>query len=76
MSFYLVIAIAGFASSFDKTNVIVLERDPLKGDSKTDYAILLAILAVISSITVAFPVSFNPTRTQLSSLLYGTEEYT
>jgi uncharacterized protein (UPF0333 family) len=34
-----------------------------KGDTKTDYAILLAILAVIMSITVAFPVSFNPTRT-------------
>ena len=63
LSFYLVIAIAGYASSFDKTNVIVLERDHIKGDTKTDYAILLAILAVIMSITVAFPVSFNPTRT-------------
>ena len=59
----MVIAIAGYASSFDKTNVIVLERNPLKGDTRTDYAVLLAILAVVLSITVAFPVSFNPTRT-------------
>lgn len=63
LTFYMVIAIAGFASQFDKTAVIVLERNKLKGDDNIDYAILLAIVAVIMSITVAYPVSYNPTRT-------------
>ena len=53
----------------------MLERKQLKGDDSIDYAILLAILAVIMSITVAYPVSYNPTRTQLSALLYGSEEF-
>ena len=63
LTFYLVIACAGFFSQFDKTAVIVLERDHIKGDDRIDYAILLAIIAVIMSITVAYPVSYNPTRT-------------
>jgi hypothetical protein len=62
----MLIALTGFFSQFDKTAVIVLERDHLKGNTTPDYAILLAIVAVIGSILVAFPVSFNPTRTQLS----------
>jgi len=53
--------LAGYFSSFDKTAAIVLERDPLPGQGK-DYAVLIAILTVIGSILVAFPVAFNPTR--------------
>ena len=52
-----------------------MERDHIKGDDNIDYAILLAILSVIMSITVAYPVSYNPTRTQLGALLYGSEEF-
>lgn len=63
LTFYMLIALTGFFSQFNKTAVIVLERDKLPGDNNTDYAILLAIIAVIGSILVAFPVSFNPTRT-------------
>ena len=61
-SFYAVIALAGYFSSFDKTAAIVLERERLPGHDSPDYAVLIAIIAVIGSILVAFPVSFNPTR--------------
>ena len=57
----MIIAVVGFFSQFDKTNTIVLEREQ-PDPEKIDYAGLIAILAVICSILVAFPVSFNPTR--------------
>ena len=49
-------------SSFNKTAKIVLERPALNEDDGPDYPILVAIVAVICSILVAFPVNFNPFR--------------
>lgn len=60
LSFYATIAIAGYLSSFDQTRPIVLERDRI--GPNVDVAILIAILLVIGSILVAFPVAFNPFR--------------
>ena len=71
----MIIAIVGFFSQFDKTNNIVLERDQPDKD-KVDYAGLIAILAVICSILVAFPVSFNPTRQQFTMLVLKKETFT
>ena len=59
--FYLVIATAGYFSTFDKTPRIVLERDPLDGVSR-DYAILIAQIAIIMVLFVAVPVNYNPFR--------------
>lgn len=74
LTFYLTIALAGYFSQFDNTEPIVLERKRLPGKGK-DYAILIAIMAVVFSILVAFPVCYNPTRQQLARLLLHTDEY-
>jgi hypothetical protein len=41
VSFYLVIAAAGYFSTFDATPRVVLERPPLK-DQARDYAIMIS----------------------------------
>lgn len=71
--FYATIAVAGYLSSFAETAPIVLERQRL-GDS-IDVAILVAILLVIGSILIAFPVAFNPFRQQFFVLFYGRNEF-
>lgn len=75
LTFYAIISIAGYASCFDRTNAIVLERDRINGDTRTDYAILIAIIAIIVCVVVAYPVSYNPTRTQIASLVFGRETF-
>jgi hypothetical protein len=45
-SFFFLVAIAGYFSTFNETGTIVLERQPANGQSK-DYAILIAIISII-----------------------------
>lgn len=59
--FYMTIAVAGYLSSFNNTAKIVLERENLRAPSP-DIPILIAVITVIGSILVAFPVAFNPFR--------------
>ena len=66
LSFYLVIAVAGYLSAFDKTEKIVVERKSLNG--KPDIPCLISIIGVMLSILVAFPCSYNPTRFQIFEL--------
>ena len=61
LAFYLIIALTGYFSTYNFTNIIVLERAPLKPGS-TDYAILIAILTILVVIFVAVPVNYNPFR--------------
>ena len=58
--FYGLVAAAGFFSQFNQTAKIVLERG-----TDRDIPILIAILGVIISILVAFPLGYNPFRSQL-----------
>ena len=53
-------ASAGFFSQFNETAKIVLERG-----KDRDIPILIAILGVMISILVAFPLGYNPFRSQL-----------
>ena len=55
--FYGLVAAAGFFSQFNQTAKIVLERG-----TDRDIPILIAILGVIISILVAFPLGYNPFR--------------
>lgn len=61
MSFYLIIAAAGYFSTFDNTHRIVLDRDPVNG-AKRDYAIMIAQISIIMVLFVAVPVNYNPFR--------------
>lgn len=49
-------------ASLNQTAKIVLERPALHDDAGPDYPILIAIITVIGSILVAFPVAYNPFR--------------
>jgi len=54
--------VAGYMASLNHTAKIVLERPALHDDAGPDYPILIAIITVIGSILVAFPVAYNPFR--------------
>jgi hypothetical protein len=58
------VACAGYFSLFNKTAKIVLERSSGDDGSK-DIPGLIAILGVNLSVIVAFPLSWNPTRSQV-----------
>lgn len=59
--FYVLIACVGYFSEFELTDPIVLKREVLT-PGKTDYAVLIAVMANILSVTIAFPVNYNPFR--------------
>lgn len=58
--FYLAIALLGYFSSYNYTDIIVLKRVNFI-DSK-DYLNLLLIICVILCILFEFPYAWNPTR--------------
>ena len=72
--FYATIAVAGYLSSFSETAKIVLERVQLT--SGPDIPILIAIVLVIGSILVAFPVAYNPFRQQFTLIFLKTDTFT
>ena len=71
--FYLIIASAGYLSTFDETAKIVLERATL--DGKPDIPCLIAVFGVMLSITVAFPCGYNPARSQMANLFFGRDTF-
>jgi hypothetical protein len=58
--FYLIIASAGYFSTYDMTPPIVLERPSL--DGSRDYAVLVSMISIIVVLCVAVPVNYNPFR--------------
>ena len=65
----MVIALTGFLSQFDKTPKIVLERHSDFFD-RSDKAILLAILTIVCSLFVSYPIAYNPARHHLAKLIF------
>jgi len=59
--FYAIMALAGYFSSFNYTNKIVLERDPLEGHTR-DYWCLVAIIAIAIVVLVSIPINYHPWR--------------
>ena len=74
--FYALIAVTGYLASFNKTAKIVLERPKLNDDDPPDIPILIAIITVIGSILVAFPVNYNPFRLQFTQVFLKQETFT
>lgn len=73
--FYGIVATAGFFSCFNSTAKIVLERSSGDDTSEKDVPILIAILGVIISILVAFPLGYNPFRSQLVIQFMGKDNF-
>ncbi len=74
IGFYLVIASAGYLSTFDLTDAIVLRRAPLPGQ-KVDYALLIAAVAIVLTLFVAVPVNYNPFRNMVIYMTYKREHF-
>jgi amino acid permease len=75
LSFYVIIACAGFFQMLNKTSKIILERDTGQ-DLGVDYPGTIAIICICGSLFVSFPCSYNPLRYQLVSIIYETEDFT
>lgn len=74
VTFYLTIAAAGFFSTFQATNRIVLDREPLIGQDR-DYFILIAQCSIILVLFVAVPVNYNPFRNQVFYMFFKKEDF-
>ena len=68
--FYLVIASAGYFSTFNWTSDIVIQRDPLPAYDP-DYTTLLAAFAICVVLFAAFPANYNPCRNQFFLLCFN-----
>lgn len=75
VSFYLAIAAFGYFSTFNHTQPIVLNRDPLT-PGKIDYAILIAQVSILLVLFVAVPVNYNPFRNQVFYMYYKSDGFT
>lgn len=73
VGFYMVIAAAGYFSTFDKTARVVLDRPPLHGDR--DYAILIAQILIMCVLFVAVPVNYNPFRNQVFYMFFKKNDF-
>lgn len=71
--FYIVIAVAGYLSTFNKTNPIVLKRESI--DGRIDYAIIIAACLIIVTLFVAVPVNYNPFRNQIIYMKYKRDTF-
>ena len=72
--FYILIAGAGYLSTFNKTSDIMIERAALPGFDP-DYAMLAAAVSIILVLIAAFALNYSPARNQLMLLLFKTSEF-
>ena len=74
MLFYMVIATSGYLSTFNRTQTIVVEREPLNGYPR-DYFMLLGIICVCAMLIVAIPINYHPWRYQVFIGCFGRSEF-
>lgn len=72
--FYILIAGAGYLSTFNRTSDIMIERPALPGFSP-DYAMLAAAISIILVLIAAFALNYSPARNQLMLLIFKTNEF-
>lgn len=70
MVFYLLIASAGYFSTFNATSDVVIQRDPLPNYSP-DYTTLVAAIGICIVLFAAFPQIYSPCRNQFFLLFYN-----
>lgn len=72
--FYLIIATAGYFSTFNATNTVVSTRKPLDGSDK-DYAMIFGALGVCLIMVVSQPVNYHPWRHQVFLYAFGRDTF-
>jgi hypothetical protein len=77
--FYLAIGLTGYFSTFDKTGVIVIDRDPLKGSvgnlGGSTLLMLAGMIMIIFVLCFAYPLNFIPLRSMIVYKMYKTHKY-
>jgi len=71
--FYFLIAYAGYFSTFNHTANIILEREPLARQN-IDFAIQIAVIAIITVLIESIPVNYIPFRAQVFYIFFKREE--
>jgi len=72
--FYVIMACAGYFSTFNFTRSIVMDRDDLPGNSP-DYWMLVAVVSISSLMFASLPVNYNPWRNQFFMLWKGNTSF-
>jgi len=73
LMFYILIACAGYFSTFNATSDVVIQRPPLPG-LNPDYPALIAAFAICIVLFAAFPSNYSPCRNQFFLLCYPEKE--
>ena len=74
MFFYAIMACAGYFSTFNYTNSIVLEREALPG-MEPDYFMLVAACSICLVMFASLPVNYNPWRNQFFLVTTGSYNF-
>ena len=61
LSFFLVIGLAGYFSTFDATSKIVIEREPLIGTAY-DYFMIVGQAMISIVLCIAYPMNLVPIK--------------
>ena len=72
---YTVIATAGYFSTFNYTNPIVIYRDPLPGYSP-DYTMIICAFGILIVMISSYPCNYNPFRQCLFVFILEQPNYT
>lgn len=68
--FYLIIGMAGYFSTYERTNQIVIEREPLVGE-KVDIPLVIGRVMIILVLCVAFPINLVPVKQIIIHKIYS-----
>ena len=72
MAFYVTISMAAYLSNFSFVDPIFLKKQ-FPPDLGYSHSLTVAIIAIIVSLTVALPVSFQAPRYELGKMVFGTK---
>ena len=74
MFFYIIIGVAGFMSTFNSTQSIVVERAPLE-PYKRDYYMLVGAIGICLIMVASLPVNYHPWRYQVFIFCFGRDTF-
>ncbi|CDW87213.1 UNKNOWN [Stylonychia lemnae] len=68
--FFLSIGLAGYFSTYEKTNQIVIDREPLIGQL-IDFPLMIGRIMIVIVLCIAFPINMVPLKQIMIHLIYS-----
>jgi len=75
LAFYLIITIAGYLSTMEKTKDLIIDRDSPFDNSKPDIAMTIAQILICCSLCVSIPLNYVPVRRAIWEQIFENPEY-